>query len=74
MNQEVQKRTNQHQKKYQKWFLWCHVKHINSVQTHPERITKNAKKVAKDLDYDEIEFPVKEKGFSKTETKKQHLH
>ena len=61
-------------KKYQKWFLWCHVKHINPVQTHPERITKNAKKVAKDLDYGEIKFSVKEKDFSKIETKKQHLH
>ena len=25
----------------QKCFLWCYVSHINSVQAHPVRITKN---------------------------------
>ena len=52
----------------QKCFLWCHVRHINSTEIHPERITKKDKKRAKNLDY-EIEFPVKEEGFSKVETK-----
>ena len=41
-----------------KCFLWCHVRHINPVKIHPERIAKEDKKLAKDLDYDEIEFPV----------------
>ena len=27
----------------QKCFLWCHVKHINPVKTHPERITQKDK-------------------------------
>ena len=53
----------------QKCFLWCHVKHINPVKIHTERITREVKKLANDLDYDGIEFPVREKDFSKIETK-----
>ena len=53
----------------QKYFLWCHVRHINPVQIHIERITQEDKRLANDLNYDGIEFPVREKGFSKTETK-----
>ena len=40
---------------------------IQRVQ--PERITWEDEKLAKDLDYDGIEFPVQEKDFSKIETK-----
>ena len=36
---------------------------------HPERITQNNKKLANDLDYDGIGFLVREKDFSKIETK-----
>ena len=25
-------------------FLWCHVRHVNPVKIHPERITQNDKK------------------------------
>ena len=50
-------------------FLWCHVRHINSSNKHPERIKKNWQKIAEELNYDEIEFPVKEKGFNKIEVK-----
>ena len=39
----------------QKWFIWYHVTHINPLKEHPERITKEDKKLVKDLDYDEIE-------------------
>ena len=46
-------------------FLWSHAGHFNPVNIHPERITKNDKK----LDYDGVEFPVREKGFSKIERK-----
>ena len=42
---------------------------INPVKIHPERITWEDKKLANDLDYDGIEFPVREKDFSKTEKK-----
>ena len=32
--------------KDQKCFLWCHVRHINSLKEHPERIKITKKKVA----------------------------
>ena len=49
--------------------LWCHVRHINPVKIHPERITKVDKKLVEDLDYAGVEFPVQEKDLNKTETK-----
>ena len=57
--------------KDQKCFLWCHhVRHINPVEIHPERITERDKKLAKELDYDdEFNFPVQERYFSKIETR-----
>ena len=51
------------------FFLWCHVRHINPVKIHPERITQKDKKLVNDLNYDEIEFSVSEKKFSKLEMK-----
>ena len=51
------------------FFLWCHVRHINPVKMHPGRITQNDKKLANDLDYDKVGFPVRGKHFSKIETK-----
>ena len=39
------------------------------MKTHPERITGKDKKLANDPDYDGVEFPVREKDFSKIETK-----
>ena len=67
----------------QKCFLWCQVRHINPVKIHPERITKEDKKLVRQitnsekiiqedvngLDYDETELPVQEKYFSKIEIK-----
>ena len=53
----------------QKCFLWCHVRHINSVKIHPERITQADKKFANNLNYDGVGFPVREKDFSKIDTK-----
>ena len=60
--------------KDQKCFLWCHVRHINPSKEHPERIKKTDKKIAEKRDYDEIEFPVQEKDFSKIEKKEQYLY
>ena len=51
-------------------FLWCHVRHINPVKIHPERITQNDEKLVNDIDYDGVGFSVREKDFSKIETKK----
>ena len=42
----------------QKCFVWCHVRHINPVKMHPERITREDKKLLNNLNYDEIKFPV----------------
>ena len=53
----------------QKYFLWCHVRHTNPSKEHPGRIKKADKKIAKELDYDRIEFPVQEKDFDKIEVK-----
>ena len=50
-------------------FLWCHVRHINPVKIHPERITRKDKKLVNSLNYDGTEFSVREKGFSKIEKK-----
>ena len=50
----------------QKCFLWCHIRHNNLVEIHPERITQKDKEMINNLDYKEIEFPVLKKFFSKT--------
>ena len=51
----------------QKCFLWCHVRHINPLKEHLERITKIDSKIACNLNYDKIEFSVEEKNFKKIE-------
>ena len=53
-----------------KCFSWCHVRHINPVKIHPERITREDKKHVNSLNYDGIEFPVREKDLKK----EKHLH
>ena len=49
--------------------MWCHVWHINPVKLHPERITQNDKKLVNDLNYDGVEFPVREKDLAKLKQK-----
>ena len=49
----------------QKIFLWCHVRHINPVKIHPEKIKRKDKKLVSDLDYDGIEFPGREKDLAR---------
>ena len=51
----------------QKYFLWCHVRHINPLKEHPERITNIDREIACNLNYDRIEFPVEEKDFENIE-------
>ena len=48
----------------QKCFLWCHIRHINTIKIHPERITQIDKKLVNDLNYDRIKFPVPKEDFS----------
>ena len=56
-----------------KRFLWCHIKHLNPLKTHPERISKSDKNMVNDLDYEGIEFPVSKKDYCKIEKKKKIL-
>ena len=48
-------------------FLWCHVRHINPVEEHPARIKQTDRRIASNLNYEGIEFPVQEKDFNKIE-------
>ena len=45
------------------------MRHLTPVKLHPERITKTNKEFINDLNYDGVEFPVREKDFSNIETK-----
>ena len=46
------------------------MRHIKPVKLHPERITREDKKLANKLDYDDVDFPVQGEDFSKIETRK----
>ena len=51
----------------QKYFLWCHVRHINPLKEHSERITKIDRDLASNLSYDKIGFIVEKSDFEKIE-------
>ena len=53
-----------------KCLLWCHIKNLNPLKIHPERITKADKNMVNDLDYKGIKFPVSKKDFGKIEKRK----
>ena len=50
-----------------KCFLWCHIRHLDSVKTHPERITKEDKNMINGLNYEGIKYPVSKKDYFRTE-------
>ena len=50
-------------------FLWCHIRHLNPLKIHPERVIKADKNIANGLDYEGIDFPVSGKDFGKIEKK-----
>ena len=52
-----------------KCFLWCHIKHLNPLKAHPERIGKADKKMVNDLDYEGIEFHISKEGVSRIKQK-----
>ena len=52
-----------------KCFLLCHIRHLNPLKIHPQRITKAQKNMINDLDYKGIEFPVSKTDFGKIEKK-----
>ena len=49
----------------QKCFLWCHVRCLNPLKIHHERIKQKDKELANNLDYDGTEFPVQKENFRK---------
>ena len=50
-----------------KYFLWCHIRHLNLVKTHPERKTKEDKIMINDSNYEGIGFPVLKKDYCRIE-------
>ena len=46
-----------------KCFLWCHIRHLNLVKRHPERITKEYKNMINDLGYEAIKFPASKEDY-----------
>ena len=48
--------------------FWYHIRHLNPLKIHPERITKADKSVVNDLDYEGIEFPVSKKILARLKT------
>ena len=51
-----------------KYLFWCHIRHLNPLKIHPEKITKADKSVVNDLDYEGIEFPVSKKILARLKT------
>ena len=52
-----------------KCFLWCHVRHLNPVNSHATRITEEDRRIADTLDYSDVTFPVSERDYGKIEDK-----
>ena len=50
-----------------KCFRWCHIRHLNPRNDNPQRIKKTDKSFVKQLNYDNIEFPVSIKQYNKIE-------
>ena len=57
--------------KDQKYFLWCHFRHINPSKEHPEIILKKlTKKILKSLIMIELSFPCKKKILARLKKRK----
>ena len=54
-----------------KCFMWCHVRLINPTNSHPERINKQDKKIAANLNYSDIVFPLDINNYEKIEDRFQ---
>ena len=50
-----------------KCFLWCHVRNLNLIKAHPERIIKEDKELVNELNHEESKFPVSRKDYCKIE-------
>ena len=54
-----------------KCFMWCHIRVINTTNSHPERINKQDKKIAANLNYSDILFPLDINDYEKIEDRFQ---
>ena len=54
-----------------KYFQWCHVRHLNPQKKDPQRIKLTDKEFAIKLDYSGISFPVSFKDYHKIEKQNQ---
>ena len=52
-----------------KCFLWCHIRHLNPLKRHLERIKKADKEMIYDLNCEGIKSPVSKKDYSRNEQK-----
>ena len=48
-------------------FRWCHIRHLNPLKNHNERITARDKELVKTLDYSGVTFPVSIKDMKRIE-------
>ena len=46
-----------------KYFLWCHIRHLNLIYKNLRRITKKDKKLVSKLNYEGVYFPVSKKDY-----------
>ena len=44
-----------------KCFLLCHIRHLNPLKIHPQRITKADENMVNDLDFEDVKFLVSKK-------------
>ena len=51
--------------------MWCHVRLINLTNSHPGRTNKQDKKIAANLDYSDIAFPLDINHYEKIEDRFQ---
>ena len=54
-----------------KCFMWCHVRLINPTNSHPERISKQDKNIAANLNYSDIVFALDINDYKKIEDRFQ---
>ena len=54
-----------------KCFMWCHVRLVNPTNSHPERINKQVKKTAANLNYSDTVFPLDINNYEKIEDRFQ---
>ena len=47
--------------------FWCHIRHLNPLKIHPERITQKDNELSDMLDYEGIKFPVSKNDFIEIE-------